>query len=85
MIKQPGLLRLLVISADKAEQDLMKNYSKEETTTVMEKLRHLIQNIKCSKDEKTLAIFVSPSSEKIYYYTPSNATGHYLPVLVSKK
>ena len=82
MTKQRGLLKVLANSADKAEQDLMREYSNEEASPVMKKLRHLIQKVKCSKNEKTLAIFVSPSSEKIYYFTPSNESGSYIPVLV---
>lgn len=83
MTKQPGLVKLLVSAANKVEQSLMIKYSVERVIPVMKKLRHLIKDVKCRKDEKTLAIFVSPLSEKIYYFTPSKAL-RYLPVLVKK-
>ena len=82
MAKQPGLLKFLAFSADIAEKDLLNKYSKEEIIPVMKKLRHLIQDVKCSKNEKTLALFVSASSEMICYFTPSIAAQRYLPVLV---
>lgn len=82
MTKQPGLGKLLASAVDKAERDLMINYSPDRTNPVIKKLRHLIQNVKISRNEQTLALFVSPSSEKIYYFTPSHAGEHFLPVLV---
>lgn len=85
MTKKTGLLKLLASAADKAERDLLKKHSEEIATPVIKKLRCLIENVECSKNEKTLAIFVSPFHEKVYYFTPSNRALNYLPVLVQKK
>lgn len=85
MAKQISLTKLLAFAANKVEKNLMIKYSVERVIPVMEKLRHIIKGVKCRKDEKTLAIFVSPLSEKIYYFTPSKTAFNYLPVLVQNK
>lgn len=82
MTKPPGLLKLLALATDKAEQKLLVKYSIEEIMPVMKKLRQLIKKVKCRKNEKTLAIFVSPITQKVYYFTPSHQAEIHLPVLV---
>ncbi|MEO8820080.1 MAG: hypothetical protein ABI267_07775 [Ginsengibacter sp.] len=82
MTKKTGLAEVLASAADKAEKNLLKKYSEEKVSPVIKKLRLLTEKVECSKDEKTLAIFVSPFAEKIYYFTPSNTRKIRLPVLV---
>ena len=82
MTKEERLAELLAAAADKAEKNLLKKYPEESAVPVIKKLRILIKKVECSKDEKTLAIFVSPFAEKIYYFTPSESAKHNLPVLV---
>ena len=81
MTKPAELAKLLASETEKAEQTLMKKYTEEEAVPVIKKLRLLTKKVKCSKDEKTLAIFVSPFAEKIYYFTPSQRVTN-IPVLV---
>jgi hypothetical protein len=56
---------------EKTEADLLKKYSKEEAVPLIDVLREVIQDIKCSPNEKTLAIMISPFGRKIYYFTPT--------------
>lgn len=57
----------LKIVADKAERELLKNYPSEISTVIMKKLRDLIENASFDKKKKSIAIYVSPLFEKIYY------------------
>jgi len=52
---------------DQVERDLKKNYAGERTDEVMNKLRNLIGNIDYTTYKISIAIFVSPVIEKIYY------------------
>lgn len=79
MKKQAGLFKLLSSAADKTEIELMVKYSKERVVPVINKLRHLIKSMICKPDQKTIALFVSPHSEKLYYFTPSDPEKDYVP------
>jgi hypothetical protein len=79
MKKQAGLFNLLTLAADKTEKELMVNYSKERVIPVIKRLRHLIKSMSCKPDQKTIGLFVSPHSEKLYYFTPSYPTKDYFP------
>lgn len=81
MKNKTTLVHLLVSAAEKAENKLKKKYSEEEIAPVIKKLHKLIKTVKVSKNEKTLAIFVSPVAEKLYYFSPSNIKKIRLPAL----
>ncbi len=81
MKNKATLVKLLTSAAEKAEYKLMKKYPEEEVIPVIKKLHKLIKTVKCNKNEKTLAIFVSPVAERYYYFTPSNIQEIRLPVL----
>ena len=85
MKKQAGLFNLLTLAADKTERELMVKYSKERVMPVIKKLRLLIKSMICKRDQKTIALFVCPHSEKLYYFTPSDpAKDYFPPVLVAR-
>ena len=85
MKKQPELFNFMTARADKIEEELLIKYPKEKVVPVVNKLRHLIKEMKCRSDGKTVGIFVSPFAEKIYYFTPSHLEEHTLPVLVQRE
>jgi hypothetical protein len=65
------LLKIMSAAAEKNEIDLLKKYSEEEAMPLINVLREVIQDIKCSPNEKTLAIMISPFGRKIYYFIPT--------------
>lgn len=69
MNQEKSLFDLLTLSADKIEKELRVNYSDERTTPVMKKLRRLIAGIRCRPNNQSIAIFVSPLTEKVYFFT----------------
>ena len=79
MNKQPELFNLLSSKADKIEKDLMKNYPEKKAALVIKKLRHLIKGISPRRDEKSMGIFVSPYTEKVYYFTATDPSKIYFP------
>ena len=82
--KPETLFNNLLLEADKIEKELMKRYPKEKASPVIDKLRHLIQNIPPGKEGKSMGIFVSPCTEKIYYFTPTDPSQTYLPPVLVK-
>ena len=82
MTKKATLTKLLAKAVGEAEENLLRKHSKEKAVPVIKNLHFLVKNVECSKDEKTLAIFVTPFARKIYYFTPSNVKHINLPVLV---
>ena len=82
MTKETTLAKLLASAVDEAIQNLLRKHPEEKARPVINNLRHLVKNVKCSKDEKTLAIFVTPFAQKIYYFTPSIVKKIHLSVLV---
>ena len=79
MTEPKGLVKLLVSAADKMECELMIKYPKEQSVLLVKRLRDVIQDVKCSTDEKTLAIFVSLIAKRISYFTPSDSKKAYMP------
>ena len=79
MKTQPGLFNLLTAAADKTEKELMISYPEERVIPVIRKLRCLIKSIACSTSEKSIGIFVSPLTEKVYYFTPATLSKDYVP------
>ena len=85
MRSQPDLFNLLTAAADKTEKELMIDYPEESILPVIKKLRCLIKSMVSIPDEKSIGIFVSPLTEKVYYFTPSNPSKDYFPpVLVQR-
>ena len=52
---------------DKIERQLLENYSESTAIPVIEKLRELVDGLDFSKAKKSLAIFVSPIVQKVFY------------------
>ena len=73
------LFNLLKTAVDKAEKEILIRYSKEQGFPLIKGLRELIKGIKPVRNEKTLAIFVSEFSKKIYYFTPTKRD--YMPTV----
>jgi len=69
MNDEKSLFDLLALHADKIEKELRVSYSEERTTLVIKKLRHLIAGIHCHPNNQSIAIFVSPLTEKVYFFT----------------
>jgi len=59
----------LTAAADKIERDLMASYPEEKVTPVVKKLRTIIKDFNYKGHNKSIAIFVSPLIEKVYYFT----------------
>ena len=85
MNKQQGLFNLLTSAADEIEKDLMKNYSDKRVITVIKKLRHVIEDLHCKSDEKSVGIFVSPLTEKVYYFTATDQSKTYFPPVLVRR
>lgn len=81
MLHEKGLSDLLISSADKIEKELRANYSEERTTPVIKKLRHLMLGIHCPPHDQSIAIFVSPLTEKVYYFTGTHELTNYFPLV----
>lgn len=57
----------LKVAADKVEQELNNNYPAEMSELLMNKLRQLIRDVKIDTKGKSMALFVSPIFQKVYY------------------
>ena len=57
----------LKIAADKIEKELEANYPAEKTLPVLKKLHKVINELNYNTHKKTIAIFISPLIEKVYY------------------
>lgn len=67
-----NLNKWLALKADKIEKDLLKNDCEERIAPLMTKLRNLIAGDFSKKEGKSLGIFVSPYSQKVYYFTTTD-------------
>ncbi|HXS54604.1 MAG TPA: hypothetical protein VN726_00690 [Hanamia sp.] len=72
MNHEKGLADLLNSSADKIENELKRTYSEERTMPVIDKLRKLIAGIHCKSGNESIAILVSPLTEKVYFFKGTN-------------
>ncbi len=68
MKRKNDLDSAITVAVAQAEKDLMKNYPEEKALPVIKKLRRLIKNFNYAGRNKSIAIFVSPQIEKIYYF-----------------
>jgi Bacterial archaeo-eukaryotic release factor family 3 len=57
----------LKAAASKIEQELLAVYTAEKVVPVMKRLEGVIKNLYYNTHKKTIAIFVSPLIEKVYY------------------
>lgn len=57
----------LKLSIEKVKNELIKNYTRESYMPVLQKLHSIEDKIDFSSYKKSLAIFVSPVFEKVYY------------------
>jgi hypothetical protein len=70
---------MITSAADKIEIELRENYPEEKALPVIIKLRRLIKDIQYqSHNYKSIAIFVSPLTEKVYYFTYHKSVENYL-------
>jgi hypothetical protein len=70
---------LLRLKADETEKELLNDYPRETVLPLVNKLRNIIKSVRCPGEGKTIAIFISPSSEKVYYFSPSHLEDYKLP------
>lgn len=61
------LTHKLKIAGDKVEQQLFENYDHEKASVVINKLRNLLRNLNYETDKKSIALYVSPVFEKVFY------------------
>ena len=57
----------LKIAVDKIEKEIETNYPEEKSFPVMKKLHKVIEELNYNTHKKSIAIFVSPLIEKVYY------------------
>lgn len=82
---QSELNQCLTLEVDKIENDLNDYYSIEKSTVIIKKLRKLIKGVIWRRDGKNLGIFMSPCSENVYYFTPTDLSKIYIsPVFVQE-
>ena len=81
MNQEKSLFDLLTLSADKIEKELGLSYSKERTIPVIKKLRHLISDIHCQPNNQSIGIFVSPLTEKVYFFTGTRELTNHFPLI----
>jgi hypothetical protein len=67
VISKLELLHKLKISLHHVEKELSRTYSHDKVKLVMGKLQHIIDHLNFNTHKKSLAIFVSPLTEKVYY------------------
>jgi hypothetical protein len=70
---------LLRLKADETEKELLNDYPRETVLPLVNKLRNIIKTVRCPGQGKTVAIFISPSSEMVYYFSPSHLVDYKLP------
>jgi hypothetical protein len=68
MSQKTELACRLNTAADKIEKEVLAKYSKEQAMPVVKKLRQVIKDMNYSIHKQSIAIFVSPLVEKVYYF-----------------
>jgi hypothetical protein len=68
MNKKSELDYMLTTAADKIEKELKESYPEEKAMPVIKKLRTLIKGFNYTEHRKSIAIFISPVTEKVYYF-----------------
>lgn len=72
MKKQPELVAILTAEADKIEKKLLINFPEVKVEPVVKKLGNLITRIHSTPNGKSVGIFISSLTEKVYYFSPSH-------------
>jgi len=67
IIKKRQLEYSLMLILKKIEQELLNNYAAENAVPVILKIKNVIRSLNYSSHKKSIAIFVSPVIEKVYY------------------
>jgi hypothetical protein len=67
MLPKKELENKLKQITERAESNLVKNYPAEKALTVALKLRQIISDLNYNVHKKSIAIFISPVVEKVYY------------------
>lgn len=67
MSTKPELEYLLKRAIEKAEKDLKTNYPADVTATIMQKIRAQVRELDFSTYKKSIALFVSPVFERVFY------------------
>jgi len=67
MSQETELKHALKIATDKVKANLLQVYEASAATAVIKKLQAVINDLNYNTHKKTLAIFVSPLIEKVYY------------------
>ena len=80
MNHEKSLFDLLTLHTDKIEKELRVNYSEERTAPVIKKLHHLVEGIHCQPHNQSIAIFVSPLTEKVYFFTGTRELLKFFPL-----
>lgn len=57
----------LKMAFNKVEKELMNNYPPEKASPIINRLRHLIHELNFNTHKKSIAIFLSPMVEKVFY------------------
>jgi hypothetical protein len=67
MNSRADIIRSLQDAAGKVKQDLYKNYPKDLADEVLQKLQNIIEHLDYTTHKKSIAIYVSAATEKVYY------------------
>ena len=67
MSLKKDLVYQLKIASEKIESEILGNYHREEALPVMKKLRQVIKDLNYHTHKISIAIFISPLIEKVYY------------------
>lgn len=62
-----AIAHALKIAVDKIQRELRRNFSDEVADNVLYKLHHTIEHLDYNTHKKSLALYVSPAVEKVYY------------------
>ena len=76
---------VLSLKSDEIEKELLNDYPMETVSPLVNKLRTTLKTVRCAGQGKTIAIFVSPYTEKVYYFSPSHLEDFKLPSLVKTR
>lgn len=55
-------------AADNIQKELLEKYPEDQAMPVVKKLRNMIKDLNYNTRTKSIAIFISPLIEKVYYY-----------------
>jgi hypothetical protein len=67
MNAKEALRHTLKIATDRIEKELMTDYPGEAAVPLLKKLQQVIRDLNYNTHKKTIAIFISPQIEKVYY------------------